>query len=177
MNMPYLVADAALIVRGLIPGAVGAIVGIMGTYLLLRWRERVKLDTARNEAERLLSESKSEAEVIRKTARVDAQDEFLKGQEQLRRESDAMRAELKEIEKRVTKREDNLEAKLDTLETKERNLEQSQKKLAARADEAAAREKEATQLVAQRRERLLEVGGMTVREARQTVLDELQVEL
>ena len=41
----------------------------------------MRLNTARNEAERVLTESRTEAGVIRKTAEVDAKAEFLNGQE------------------------------------------------------------------------------------------------
>jgi hypothetical protein len=43
-------------------GALGAIVALLGGYLLLRWLGRKWLDTARNDAERLLTEARGEAE-------------------------------------------------------------------------------------------------------------------
>jgi ribonuclease Y len=167
----------SLLLRLLLPGALGAIVALLGAYLLTRWLGRARLDAARNEAERILGESRSEAEVIRKKAEVDAKAEYLKGQEELHKESDAMRAELKEVEKRLAKREDNLEAKLDTLVTKERNLEQAEKKLSSRLEAVDEREREALALIGERREQLLKVSGMTVDEARRTVLDDVKHEL
>jgi ribonuclease Y len=84
-----------------------------------------------------------------------------------------MRAELKETEKRFAKREDNLEAKLDTLVTKEKNIDMALKKLSSRTEEVAQREAEAVTLLTQRREQLLRVSGLTVEEAKRTVLDEI----
>jgi len=107
-----------------IAGALGAVVALLAGYLLIRWLGRKHLDAARNEADLLLASTRTEADVLRKSAEVEAKGEFLRNQEQLRKEGDAMRAELKETEKRFAKREDNLEAKLDTLVTKEKNLEQ-----------------------------------------------------
>jgi ribonuclease Y len=167
----------AQVSRGLVPGAIGAIVGLMGGYLLMRWLGRARLDAARNEAERVLTDVRSEADVTRKRAEVEAKAEFLKGQERLHKEAGDMRAELKETEKRLAKREDNLEAKLDTLVTKERNLDQADKKLAARTEDVIHREQDAAALVAQRREQLLKVSGMTFEDAKRTVLDDLKVEL
>jgi ribonuclease Y len=166
-----------LLIPGLIPGAVGAIVGLLGAYLLTRWLARARLDAARNESERMLLESRAEADVIRKSAKVDAKAEFLKGEEKLRAESNEMRNELKALEKRLTKREDNLEAKLDTLATKERNLEQAQKKLAARGEELGRREQEAEELIAEQRNQLLRISGMTIEDAKRTVLDEVRREV
>ncbi len=157
--------------------AVSAIVALLGGYIVIRRYDRKRHAEARDEAERIVSEAKVEAEVLRKEAEVDARAEHVKAQEKLRTEANEMRAELKEIEKRLAKREDNLEGKLDTLAIKERNLEQAQKRVATRADEVAKREREAESLVGERRERLLKVSGMTVDEARRTVLGDLSVEL
>ncbi len=160
-----------------IAGALGAVAALLAGYLLTRWLGRTRLDAARIQAERLLADSRSEAEVIRKSAEVEAKAEFLRQQEQLRKEGDAMRAELKETEKRFAKREDNLEAKLDTLVTKEKNLEQALKKLTTRTEEITQRETEATALLAQRREQLLRVSGLTIDEAKRTILDEVRHEV
>jgi len=158
-------------------GAVGAIVALFFGFLLKRYMDRKRGDAARTEAERVVAESKSEAEVIRKEAEVDARAEHVKAQEKLRAEANEMRAELKAIEKRLAKREDNLEGKLDTLAIKERNLEQAQTKAVARTEALAKREQEADDLVADRREQLLKVSGMTVETARRTILGDLAVEL
>ena len=158
-------------------GAMGAVAALLAGYLLMRWIGRARLDAARNEAERVQSEARAEAGVIRKGAEVEAKAEFLRNQEQLRKEGDAMRAELKETEKRLAKREDNLEGKLDTLVTKEKNLEQVVKKLTTRTEEVAQRETEAVSLLAERREQLLRVSGLTLEEAKRTVLDEVSHEV
>ncbi len=178
MNTIFL-ADIIAQARGgaLVGGALGMVVGLAGGYFLIRWLGRGRLDTARGEAERRLSEARSEAAVIRKTAEVDAKSSYLDGQEKLRAESNEMRAELKATEKRLTKREDNLEAKLDTLVTKERNLEQAQNKLADRTTELSTREERAAALVEERRDQLLRVSGMSMDEAKRTVLMELENEL
>ena len=158
-------------------GALGAIVALLGGYLLMRWLGRKWLDAARSDAERLLDDARGEADIIRKSAEVEAKGEFLRNQEQLRKEGDDMRAELKETEKRLAKREDNLEAKLDTLVTKEKNIEQALKKLAARTEEVTQREAEAVTLLTQRREQLLRVAGLTIEEAKRTVLNEISNEV
>ena len=169
MNTYLLAVAGEQVARLLVSGAIGALIALLAGYLLMRWLARARLDSARNEAERILGEAGSEASVLRKTAEVDAKAEFLKGEEKLRAESNEARIELKATEKRLTKREDNLEAKLDTLTTKERNVEQAQKKLTGRLEELAKREQEASALVAERRERLLQVSGMTLETAKQTV--------
>ena len=177
MEFVFLTIILAQLPRGLMPGAVGAIVGLMGGYLLMRWFGRARLDAARAEAERTQTDALAEAEVIKKKAEVDAKAEQLRGQEQLRVEANEMRAELKEVEKRLAKREDNLEAKLDTLVTKERNLEQAQKRVDQRLGEVAQREAQADQLIQDRREQLFKVSGMAVEEAKRIVLEDVRHEV
>jgi len=176
VDMPVLPTIVAQVTPWIVVGiVVGVVIAALGAVLL--WLGRSRFLTSQREAERVLTEARTEADVIRKAANVDAKAELLRGQEQMRKEGDVLRNELKETEKRLAKREDNLEAKLDTLNTKERNLEQSQKKLASQLEQITQREAELDALIAQRRERLLEVSGMSADEAKRTVLRELQSEL
>jgi len=170
-------ASGGAILQLVIGCGLSAIVALLGGYLVMRWFGRARLDAARTQADRVLADARSEADVVRKKAEVEAKAEVLRGQEQLKLEGDALRAEIKEHEKRIAKREDNLEGKLDTLVTKEKNLEQAIKKLTARTDEIAQREQEADSLLAQRREILLKSSGLTLDEARRTILEELRHEV
>jgi ribonucrease Y len=180
----YLIAEAAgqpsdsSVVLAILGGcAIGAVVALLGGYLLMRWRNRNRIEESTREADRILAEAKAESDVLRKKAEVDAKAEFLKGQENIRKEGDGMRAEIKEAEKRLSKREDNLEGKLDTLATKEKNLEQQSKKLASRTDSVRAKEAEAEELLANRRELLLQASGISHDEAQRIILDEVKHEM
>jgi ribonuclease Y len=170
-------ASSGAILQLVLGCALSAIVALLGGYLVMRWFGRARLDAARNEAGRILNDARGEAEVVRKKGEVDAKAEYLRGQEKLKAEGDTLRAEVKEHEKRLAKREDNLEAKLDTLVTKEKNLEAALKKLTSRNDEVTQREQEAEALLVQRRDQLLKASGLTVDEARRTILEELRHEV
>ncbi|MCH8148370.1 MAG: ribonuclease Y [Planctomycetes bacterium] len=156
---------------------VGSSIGVLFGFMAMRWLGRSRLETARVEAERLLKDAQTDAEVTLKTAEVDAKTEFLKGQEELRRESTEMRSELKALEKRLAKREDNIEGKLDTLASKERKLDQDRGKLETLTETIKTREEEANSLLIDRREQLLKVARMTQTEATSTVLEALKHEL
>ncbi len=177
MNTLPLLLMTAQTTTGAVAAVVGAAIGVLVGFMFVRWLGRSRLEAARSEADRTVSEARTEADVTRKTAEIDAKAEYLKGQEKLRQESTEMRAELKEVEKRLAKREDNIEGKLDTLASKEKKLEQERGKLEARVEKVTAREEEATKLIAERREKLLRVSGMSAEDAKQTILDELRDEL
>ncbi len=169
--------DPTNLVHVAVAGAIGAVVGICGYFLVTKWVARALLTDARKEAERTIAEAKTDAGVMRAKAKVDAKAEFVERQEALRTEANQARAEQKEVEKRLAKREDNLEGKLDTLATKERNLEQRDARLNTRIDEVKAREDEAAAALVERRAELIRISGMTVEEGRRTLLDALDVEL
>ncbi len=154
-----------------------AALGVLVGFLFVRWLARTRLEAARVEAERKISEAQAESDVLRKSAEVDARAEALKGQEALRVEGQEMRGELKDTEKRLAKREDNLEGKLDTLATKERNLEQIKAKLENRLEQVTDKEKQATALLADRREQLLHVSGFSAEEAKRHLFADLDQEL
>ncbi|MHC5112265.1 MAG: ribonuclease Y [Planctomycetota bacterium] len=158
-------------------GALASIVGLIGGFFVSKWFRRAKIDEARAEAERIVSEAKTDADVTRKTAEVEAKQVVLKGQEEVREEGNQMRAELKEQEKRLAKREDNLEAKLDTLETKERNLEEARSRLNKRSEKLEVKESEVESLLVERRDQLLRISRLSADEARRIVLEDLKHEL
>jgi len=169
--------NGGVTLRQVVFAALGTVVGLLGGWLVQRFFFKARVQAARGEAERILTEARSEAEVIIKKAEVDAREEYLRGQEQLRQEGTEMRAELKEAEKRIAKREDNLEAKLDTLEVKERNLEEARVALNNRTEQLEAKEAEAAALLERRKEELLKVAKLSVEEAKQEILQELKNEL
>lgn len=163
--------------QNLIVFIAAAAFGVLAGFVLMFWLGRSRLEAANREAERALTESKADADVMRRAAEVDAKSELLKGQELLKKESNEQRGELRDVEKRLAKREDNLEGKLDTLATKERNLEQTRTDLDGQMAAAKEEEEKAVALLAERREQLLRVANMSREEARAAVLNELSDEL
>ena len=177
MNTLAFAALLALTSDQIVATLAGIATGLVGLFTIQRFWDKARLSAARNEADRILNEAKTSADVTRQKAEVDAKRELIEKQEQARQEANQMRGELKAIENRLVKREDNLEAKLDTLATKERNLEQSRSELTQRLESVAKQEEEASALRDERREELLKVGRMTAEEARDTVLQATEIEL
>lgn len=150
---------------------IGAIVaGAAATWVVFSRRKQAEKAQLEREAAAARSEAEREAENLLKSARIEAREEYVKQQEQFRTDTEETRRELKESEKRITKREDNLEMKLDTLSTKERNLEREETRIAELNGVVAQQQEEAGRLVAEQRDRLVKVSGMSVEDARQTLL-------
>jgi ribonuclease Y len=151
------------VLLGLIVGAVVAV----GAVVV---RARIAQTSLAQQTERILGEARQEADNVLKAAQVEAKAELLASKEQFEKEAAEVRTEHKEIEKRLTKREDVIDQKLDTLETKERKVDAAEKRLAEREDQVGAREVELEDLVAQRRNELVRISGMSVEEAKKNLL-------
>ena len=156
---------------------IGVVVGAAGILGFLVIRSKKRLLTARHEAERLLSEAQNQAEVIVKEAHVDAKAQFIAKLEEFEQQSSKVRDELREAERRLEKRADNLEKKLDTLNTKEKMLEQKTEHLEKREASVNEKQVEVDEALAKQREQLLRISGMSVEEARTTLLDRIRHEV
>ncbi len=158
-------------------GLLAFVLGIAVTVAVLHYLGKLKIAAAEARAAAIVAESTAEGEQIRKTAEVDARDEFIKKMDEFEKETADTRRELKEVEKRLAKREDNFEAKLDTLVAKEKKLDQRQQQVDERAATYKKKLEEAEELLAQRREDLQRISGMTAEQGREVLLDQLKSEL
>ncbi|RJP32758.1 MAG: ribonuclease Y [Phycisphaerales bacterium] len=151
--------------------------GASAMYAVLHYLGKLQIAAAQAKAEAIVAEAKADAEQIRKTAEVDARDEFIKKMDEFEKESADTRRELKEIEKRLAKREDNFEAKLDTLVAKEKKLDQRQQQVDERAAALKKLHEEADTLLVKRREELQRISGMSAEQGRELLLSQLKTEL
>ena len=158
-------------------GVAGLVVGAAVAYGLLSMLGKQKLSTATREAERIIAEAKSQAEVVVKTASLDAKEEFIKKQEEFEKQSAKIRDELKEAERRLEKREDNLDKKLDVLASKEKSLEGGEARVKEQEEALARKQEELEQVVEDQKSQLLRISGMSRDEAKSHVLRQVADEV
>jgi ribonucrease Y len=156
---------------------VGLLIGAGVMYAALRYMGTQRLVSARQEANRIVDEAKSQAEVIVKTASVEAKGEFIEKLEEFEKQSSQVREELKEAERRLEKRADNLDKKLDVLATKERTLEQGEQRVRKREALLEQKEQELEATLDQQRSQLLRISGMSVEDAKSLLLTRIQHEV
>jgi len=156
---------------------IGVLLGCAAAYGLLLLVGKQRVAAAHRDADRILNEAKSQAEVTVKEASVDAKAEFIKKQEEFEKQSAKVREELKEAERRLEKREDNLDKKLDTLSSKERALEQGEQRIKDKEAHLSQKDEELQHVLGEQREKLLYVSGMSVEEARTLLLDQVKQEV
>ncbi len=151
--------------------AAGAFVlGLGLAYIILGALRGQTIAAAKDQARQTEDRAKDEARAIVERARVEAEKVALEKRAALDAELEEGRKELRETEKRLAKREDLLDKKLDTLTAKEDFLSKQQDQVKDREAAVAARASEVELVLQQQKDKLLQVAGMTVDQARQELL-------
>ncbi len=162
---PYL---AALLSAGVSGAAV---------YALVRWFDRVRKRDAATEASRILEQAAKDATNRLKEAALEIKEKALQQKADSEREAAQMRAEVRERERIVDKREETLNQQLADLQKQERIVEATQCRLSEKIEDYTQKNSELTLLVADQRQKLLEISGLTHDQAKEQLLNQLNEEL
>ncbi len=155
---------------------VGLIIGAVAVLVAIRFMAGNALNRAKQEAERLKVDAQTEAKNKAKEIELAARQEEIKRKEAANREFEAVRTEIKNHEAGLTKREDTLDRKLDTLSVKEKHLQELENRLGQRDRSLAAKETQLTETLAQQRQQLLQLTGMSPENAKELMLKRLEDE-
>ncbi len=156
---------------------IGLILGVLCGFGSLFFYNKLRLRTARDQAEALLVLAGRDAEDVRKRAELQVKEEALRRREVLDLEAEDARKGFREQEKRLEKRADLLDQKLDLINKKERDFESVQRYLAEQQEELTRRNLEVRQLLVDQREALHRVAQMGHEEAKELLLRRLTEEL
>ncbi|NCB00663.1 MAG: ribonuclease Y [Spirochaetia bacterium] len=137
---------------------------------LIRWTyARFKLTSIEQKAVRLNEEAIKDAEAKSKELLIETRDLLLKEQQQQEREARERRGELQKTERRLLTKEENLERKQSELEVQKREL--SDKEMVHAQRDKALSEMESNWVL-----ELERVASMTSDEAKQLIIENLQVD-
>jgi len=153
----------ALIVLGLV-GAV--FMGAVGGYYAQTRLSQSRVATAERGAARILSE----ADRRQKELLLEAKEEAIRVRQQAESELRDRRKEIQRSEQRLNQKEENLDRKLESLEQRQRNLQNRERDLEEARSSLATLEDE-------RREELERLSNLTVGEAREMLLAQIEREI
>ena len=162
---------------GLIGGLIGLLAGVLAASAGLHLYQRSKAHAARGLAAVILEDARRESETVRKDAELHAKADALRRREAVDREAEVARKDVRDAERRLEKREDLLDQKLELINKKERDVEAVQKTLAERHEEVARKSSEIKSLLADQRQALHRVSGLSADEAREHLLKRVEGEL
>jgi ribonuclease Y len=162
---------------GIIIGVLlGLALGAGGVLAFMQRSARNVLTRARQEAEQLRENAIKEAQNKAKEIELAAKQQQLKDREQFERENQVAFRKLEDHESRLAKREDILDRKLDTLGVKEKNLDELERRLNAQQKSVASKDEQLTKALAEQRERLLQLAGMSAEQAKEVLLTRIEQE-
>ena len=161
-------------VLGIIIAAAALIVGIaVGGFAGIAYRKKIaesEIGSAESEAKRIVSDAVKNAETKKKESLLEAKEDIIKMKNEADKELKERRGEITKLEHRIGQKETALEKKIEALEKKDDNIN---KKTA----EIAVLEGEVKKKIEKQDEILQEISGFTQEQAKQMIMDKLEVEL
>lgn len=150
-----------------------AAAGAVAMYFINKKYVAKKLGESRNEASRILEEARIEAKTMRKEALLEAKDEQLRLRNEFEKETRQRRSELQKQENRLNQKEDILDKKEEAVDNKLESLERSKKAIEEKEAKLRSMEEELGTQHDKMLAELEKVAGMTVAEAKETLINEI----
>ena len=149
---------------------VSAVICIPIGVLIRKRIAESKIQSAENEAKRLIESVKIEAENMKKEELIKAKEEVLQIRNDLDKEIKERRGDIQSQERRLIQKEENLEKRITVFDGKEKELER-------RMAETEAQKEELNALHAKELEELQRISGLSEEQAKQILLDNLDKEI
>ena len=153
--------------------AVFLISAVIFTFVGMYIRKKVaesKMESAENEAKKILEMANIEAENKKKEEIFKAKEEIMNARKDLDQEIRERRGEVQSQERRLIQKEENLERKLDNMEKKEKDLERKHQEI----DE---KKNEIEEVLNKQMEELQKISGLTKEDAKKQLLSEMEMQL
>ena len=138
---------------------------------------RYEVKSGEREVKHQLDDASKEADRIRGEAAVQAKAEVIKAREEFEKSTVAKRQEAAAMEERLSQRELNIERKVAMLDKKTQLADQKLEEMARKETELAQQRAEYDKLVAEEREKLQRIAGMTHEEAKRVFMARVEEEL
>lgn len=155
-------------------GLVGAACFILGSVIFffmgIRYRKNIAeatIGSAEEQAEKILNDSKLDAERIKKDAVIQAKDEMMRRKDELETESKLRKKEIQDLENRINQRQDLVDKRAALIEEKENNITK-------RNEELNKKEKDLENAKQREIEALGKIAKMTVDEAKEQMMKNLK---
>jgi len=167
--MGYVIGAIALLV-------VGSVVG----WLLIRRKAdnlyKAKLAEAKREIERLRKDARREADALEKEKMKELKQKFQGLKEELERETKQRNSAFDSRHTKLKRREEDLNERQCELEKKNGELDAVREMLTAQQDVVEHRQEELNELIAQQRNQLEHIGGLSATEAKEQLIETRRAE-
>jgi len=155
-------------------GVGGLFFGMLGGFALYKYIAAKTLKEAQSLANRILDEARKEAQAQKKEIVLSAQDEAYRQKSEIERDFKDRDASLKKHETHLQEKLEKFEDKLEKLGARESDVLTQEKNLTAKERLLSEQEEHLAQASAEHQQKLQEISGLSVEEARQLLLDEIE---
>ncbi|MGE4580291.1 MAG: ribonuclease Y [Desulfuromonadales bacterium] len=153
-------------------GAAGYVIGT----LIQRKMADSRVANAEKASEQIVEEAKKEADTIRKEAIIQAKDAVFQAKSEWENEARELRRELQSQEKRFLQKEENLDRRAIQLDSREEELLKSERSVLQREERLAGKEKDIDRLVAEQKQQLEQISGLSSEEAKRQLMEAMESE-
>jgi ribonuclease Y len=154
----------------LVGAAALVVVALLVWWLVLRRQAKRVTARARRQAAKILEEAERAGDTKLREADIVAKEKLLQARSEFEKVSRERRSELEGLERRLGQKEDTLDKRLDQLDGRERELQGRERAVQDREIAAARQEAEVERLLAQEREKLEQIAGLTAQQAKEELL-------
>ena len=152
------------------------IIGFLAGWLINSKITYGRMSRAEESAEKIVSDAKVEAETLKKTAMLEANDEMYKERLKAEREIEERRGELQRAEYNLATRERQLDRKVDLLNNKERGIASKERHQALREKTLQAKDEQLNATIIEQNAKLERIAGMSKEEAKAVLMGNLEEE-
>jgi ribonuclease Y len=156
--------------------AIAAALALLFHWLFLRRAAQRVLEEARRQAAKDVEEATRSAAAKLREADVAAKEKLLQARSEFEKASRQERSELEALERKLRDREDLLTKRAQELERREKEATALEKAVGAREKQLTDREGELERLVAEERQKLEHIAGLTVQQAKEELIRGLENE-
>jgi ribonuclease Y len=129
--------------------------------------------SARETAERVIAEARTEAEAIRKEAELEGKESILKAKIDFEEEIKEQRREVQQLEKKLVTLEEALDRRAEQVDRRENDLKRREQSLKDREEGVEAKQAEYAGLLEESRRQLEATAGLTREEARRNLVQSM----
>jgi ribonuclease Y len=160
-------------VPGYIDALASAIIFFYIGWLVQKYRHERMRGNTREVRDRILTEAKREAASIRKSAEIDAKEEFYIARKTFETETEKLRAENSRRQEALDLREANLNKKVAFIDQKEARLEKLDEDLKQKLEQADKDQRQLQGVIAEQNQKLEHIAGLSAENAKRMLMDNL----
>lgn len=144
-------------------------------YVIRRRAKRFEADAQRR-VEEIHSSAERDAEARIREAEIAVKEKLLQARNEFEKVSRSRRSELEAFERRLAQKEDNLDKRTEEAGRREQEASQLERQLTRREKEMSEHEVELKKLIAEERQHLEKIGGLTAQQAKDEITRMLETE-